>query len=108
MHLLTECEESGRPIGISAITLWEMAMLAARGRIVVSRPLELWLSEVENDPLIEVFPLTSRIAVESAQLGDGVQIDPADRIIIATACCHGLPLMTADDRIHHWGKVQLI
>jgi PIN domain nuclease of toxin-antitoxin system len=85
-----------------------MALLAARGRIAVSRPLDLWLSEVENDPLLEVFPLTARIAAESVQLGEDFHCDPADRIIVATARCHGLRLVTADERIRRWGKLPLI
>jgi PIN domain nuclease of toxin-antitoxin system len=32
----------------------------------------------------------------------------ADQIIVATARCHGLRLMTADERIRRWGKVPLI
>ena len=108
IRLLLDLDSRGEPAGISAISLWEMALLAARGRIAVSRPLDLWLSEVENDPLLEVFPLTARIAAESVQLGEDFHCDPADRIIVATARCHGLRLVTADERIRRWGKLPLI
>jgi PIN domain nuclease of toxin-antitoxin system len=108
IRLLLDLDKQGHPAGISAITLWEMALLAARGRISVARPLDLWLSEMENDPLLEVFPLTARIAAESVQLGEDFHNDPADRIIVATARCHGLRLITADQRIRRWGKLLLI
>ncbi len=53
-------------------------------------------------------PLTASIAVESVRLGDDFHRDPADQIIVATARCHGLTLITADERIRKWGKVNLV
>jgi PIN domain nuclease of toxin-antitoxin system len=106
-QLLEEMEERGEPVGISAITLWELAKMVSRGRLEIHEPVDLWLEEVENHPLISVFPLTARIVAESACLGDDFHQDPADQIIVATARCHGLKLMTDDDRIRKWGKVLL-
>lgn len=105
---LQEQESRKRPLAISAITLWEMAMLAARDRIRVDGPLDGWLEEIEAHPLIEVLPLTARIVAESVQLGQDFHNDPADQLIVATARVHGLPLMTADDRIRNWGKIRIL
>ena len=104
---LQDLESRQKPVAISAITLWEIAMLAARGRIEMAEPAEVWLEEIEVHPLIEVLPLTSRIAAESVRLGADFHNDPADQIIVATARIHGLPLMTADERIRKWGKVPI-
>jgi PIN domain nuclease of toxin-antitoxin system len=52
--------------------------------------------------------VTPQIAAESVQPGADFPKDPADRIIVATALCHGLRLMTVDERIRKWGKVLLI
>jgi PIN domain nuclease of toxin-antitoxin system len=104
---LQHMESRQQPVTISAITLWEIAMLAARGRMTIAEPPEVWLEEIEHHPLIEVVPLTARIAAESVRLGPGFHSDPADQIIVATARIHGLPLMTADERIIKWGKVPL-
>jgi len=105
---LQDLENRQKPIAISAITLWEIAMLSARGRIEMADPPEVWLEEIEGHPLIEVLPLTARIAAESVRLGPDFHNDPADQLIVATARIHGLPLMTADKRIHRWGKVPLL
>ena len=105
---LQDLESRQEPIGISAITLWEIAMLSARGRIEIAEPLEVWLDEIERHALIEVMPLTARIAAESVQLGPDFHNDPADQMIVATARVHGLPLMTADERIRSWGKVPVL
>jgi PIN domain nuclease of toxin-antitoxin system len=108
VHLLMDMEKRGRPVAISAITLWEMAILAARHRIEIKGPLNVWLEEIENHPLIAVIPVTARIAAESVSLGSEFHNDPADQIIVATARLHGLRLMTADDRIRRWGKIPIL
>lgn len=104
---LQDLESRQKPVAISAITLWEIAMLVARGRIEMAEPADVWLEEIEGHPLIEVLPLTSRIAAESVRLGPDFHNDPADQIIVATARIHGLPLMTADERIRKWAKVPI-
>jgi PIN domain nuclease of toxin-antitoxin system len=105
---LQDLENRQKPIAISAITLWEIAMLAARGRIDFAEPPDIWLEELEGHPLIEVMPVTARIAAESVRLGPDFHNDPADQIIVATARLHGLQLMTADKRIRAWGKVSIL
>jgi len=105
---LAHLEKTGQAIAISAITLWELAKLVERGKCTVRLPLEVWLEEIEKHPLINVLPLTARIVAESVQLGQDFHRDPADQIIVATARCHGLRLMTADQRIRRWGKVTFI
>jgi len=105
---LRDLENRQQPVAISAVTLWEIAMLTARGRIEIAAPLEVWLEEIEGHPLIEVLPLSARIAAESVRLGPGLHNDPADQLIVATARLHGLPLMTADERIRSWGKITVL
>lgn len=105
---LQDLENRQEPVAISAITLWEIAMLSMRGRIEIGDPPDVWLEEIEEHALIEVLPLTARIAAESVRLGTDFHNDPADQMIVATARLHGLPLMTADERILRWGKVSVL
>jgi PIN domain nuclease of toxin-antitoxin system len=58
--------------------------------------------------LIATLPLTTKIAAESVRLGEDFPNDPADQIIVATARCHNLTLITADERIRKWGKVRVV
>ncbi len=95
-------------MSISSVSVWELALVAARGRIEVTGPLEVWLEEMVDNPLIVVLQITPRIAAEGAQLGSGFHSDPSDRIIVATARCHDLTLLTADQRIRDWGGVSVI
>ena len=107
-RLLEGLESRAQPVAISAITLWEIAVMVARGRLEVPDPLDDWLDQIETHPQIVVMPLTARIAAEGTRLGEDFQKDPADRIIVATARVHGLRLLTADDRIRRWGKVPIV
>lgn len=106
-RLLQEAEQTASPLAISAITLWELASMVARGRVRIAGPLDAWLQEIENHPLIVVLPLTPRVIAESVQFATDFP-NPFDRIIVATARCHGLRLMTADERIRRWGRVPLV
>jgi len=96
------------PLMLSAITLWEIAMLVERRRLFIAKTLDQLLEGIQSHPLLQILPLTTAIAAESVRLGEGFHKDPADQIIVATARCHGLTLITADERIRKWGKVNLV
>ena len=107
-RVLRIAENRSATISVSAITVWELALLAVSGRIKTKGPLDAWLTDLVLKPLIEVLPITPEIAAAGAQLGSGFHNDPADRIIVATARWHGLKLLTSDQRIRDWGGVGVI
>lgn len=86
-------------IYLAAISLWEISMLEARGRIILGMPCLEWINKSIEIAHIKVLPLTSAIAAESCHLPDGFHEDPADRMIVATARVENLPLLTRDKRI---------
>jgi PIN domain nuclease of toxin-antitoxin system len=77
VRALRAAERKNEAVGVSAISLWELAMLAASGRIRMRQPLETWIHEMVDDPLIEVLPLTPAIAAGSVGLV-GLHGDSAD------------------------------
>lgn len=92
---------------VSAISQWEVAMLAMKGRLVLKPDGEQWFS-VNLAPPVSLAPLTAEIALASCRLPD-FHGDPADRIIVATAITTGLPLITADETICRWnGKHRML
>jgi PIN domain nuclease of toxin-antitoxin system len=105
---LLEVEAGSVSAAISDVTLWEAAVLVDRGRLQIAGSPDVWLDEVQNHPRLTMLPITAAVAVESVRLGRGFPKDPADRIIVATARCHGLRLLTADENIRRWGKVPVI
>jgi PIN domain nuclease of toxin-antitoxin system len=103
-----EVEAGSVAAAISGITLWEAAVLVEKGRLQIAGSLDLWLDEIQRHPLLTVLPITAAVAIESVRLGRDFPKDPADRLIVATARCHGLRLLTADENIRRWGKVPVI
>jgi PIN domain nuclease of toxin-antitoxin system len=87
-------------VAVSAISFWEVAMLAERGRVVLPVPVDRWRADWRQAGLIEI-PLDGRIALLSCQL-ENLHRDPADRFIVATAIDRKLPLITADQKILDW------
>jgi PIN domain nuclease of toxin-antitoxin system len=98
---------SGHRVLVSDISLWEIAMLVVKDRLRVTGAPDTFLHEVESHPMLLVLPITGTIAVESTRLGPSFPRDPADRIIGATARCHGIPLMTVDESIRASGVVPI-
>jgi len=89
---------------ISAITPWEIAMLAKKGRIALGDDVGRWISRALALPGIALAPLEVPIAVGSVRLPGDFHADPADRMIVATARFHQVPLMTADQAILDYGS----
>ena len=103
--------EQADGVGISAITPWEIAFLAEKGRLRLSREVREWLMAVLALPAIELLPIEPAIAIESVRLPGALHADPADRFIVATARHYGVPLLTADYAILTYaagGHVQTI
>jgi PIN domain nuclease of toxin-antitoxin system len=94
---INAAREQGEGLAIAAISLYELAVLAARGRIQLDVSIESFLQEVEKIFIIK--PLTARIAARALSLPDRYPKDPMDRIIGATALVEGLRLVTADEGI---------
>ena len=84
---------------IAAVSLWEVALLAWRGRIVLAKSISLWLNEALAEPGPTIDPLSPQIAAESYALPEAFHRDPADRLIVATARVANATLMTRDRRI---------
>lgn len=86
---------------VSAISVWELATLAAKGRLRFPVPLETWVDSALRQPGMRLLPLSPAISLESARLVD-FHGDPADRILVASARLENLVLVTRDRKILEW------
>jgi PIN domain nuclease of toxin-antitoxin system len=84
-------------LGVSAIVFWEVALLARKGKLRLGTTVAEWAVVVLSLPRVEALPITPEIAIAAEALA--MHPDPADRLIVATAQHHGLPLVTKDDLI---------
>jgi PIN domain nuclease of toxin-antitoxin system len=84
------------------VIVWEVAMLASKGRIDLQPDADRWIRE-NLQPPVRLEPLHPEISLESCRLED-FHGDPADRLIVATALVLGVPLITADRQIINWNE----
>jgi PIN domain nuclease of toxin-antitoxin system len=84
-------------LAISAITLWELASLVARGRIQAYGTVDATVRLLIEG--VAVKSITPEIAALSTQFPEDYSRDPADRLIGATARAEGVPLVTRDENI---------
>lgn len=89
--------EASDEIAVSAITWFELAWLASRGRISLDLPVRAWLTQLGAD--VRTLGITPAVASTAADLPATFPGDPADRLIYATAIEHGCRLVTKDHRL---------
>ncbi len=84
---------------VSAISAWEIAMLTARGRIVLTQdPLD-WVRTSVARAGLTVEPLSPEVMVASTRLPGDLHGDSADRFIVATTRSLGGVLVTRDRQL---------
>ena len=81
---------------LAAVSLWEAQMLYAKGRLVLDRPFEVWIRDAAAAAVIEIAPLDVEVVIALNRLPPSFHGDPADRLIVATARAHRIPLATYD------------
>ena len=86
-------------LAIASITLWEVAMMVARERVMPQGTPETWLDALIDRSSVSVKHITPAVAALAAHFSDDFPGDPADRLIAATARAEGLSLVTRDARI---------
>jgi PIN domain nuclease of toxin-antitoxin system len=89
---------------ILAISVWEIGVQHAKGRIQLSAPLRDWVSQALSPPGLSLVALDADIAAESTLLPGEPHGDPADRFLIAAARTKGFVLATRDECIIDYGK----
>ncbi len=80
----------------SDISLWEIAMLVAKGRLDPGTSALEFMNLALTARSIAMLPITPEIAELSTRLPEAVSADPADRLIAATAIHHGATLISTD------------
>lgn len=93
---------------LSAISVWEVAMLHAKKRLQFKDNLPKWIDIALRRSGVELIDLEPEIAIASCQLKGEFHGDPADRIIVASAILRDIPLITADEKIIAYCKKQKI
>ena len=92
---------------IAAISLWEAQMLHRKGRLEVPCSFADWLEQAADERAVRVLPLDTQVVLALDALPKTFHGDPADRLIVATAKAHSLPIATRDTAIRRTRIVPL-
>jgi PIN domain nuclease of toxin-antitoxin system len=101
-------ELAGGEIVVSAISAWEITMLVAREKLVLTMDVDSWLRTVGEIEAVRFAPVDVEIASKSVALPGEFHGDPADRMIVATARKLAAPLVTKDAKIRSYAHVKTI
>lgn len=102
--VVDECWRGGGTIFLSAVSVWEIALLLDTERIELDLPIDSWVRRFVQRPGVAAAQLTPVAAAGAYAFHSLEHRDPADRLLIATAIELGCPLVTYDDRILRFGK----
>jgi PIN domain nuclease of toxin-antitoxin system len=103
-ELIDRCWRHGWTVLLSAVTVWEIALLVDTGRISLDGPVDAWVERFLDQPGVEAVSLGHGFAARSYRLDPLEHRDPADRLLIATAIDLACPLVTYDERIGRFAE----
>ena len=89
-------------IYVSAISGFEIATKAARGKLNLPKPANEWFKEAIEHFGLEILPVELDVCIAAAEL-PFIHADPCDRLIIAAAKLHGLKVVTSDENFEKYG-----
>jgi PIN domain nuclease of toxin-antitoxin system len=101
-------EEGGPGIVVSSISVWEVAVKVALGKLTLDRQIHAWVAVASTYPGVVMQPLDPWDAMESTLLPGVFHKDPADRILIAVARRLNAPVVTSDAAIRAYKHVKSI
>ena len=91
-------ENPANELWLSTIVIWEVLILAEKGRLELKPDPIRWVRRVLREIPFREAPLTYEVAIQS-RLVDLPHRDPVDRFLAATALVYDLTLVTADERL---------
>jgi PIN domain nuclease of toxin-antitoxin system len=104
LRLELEQHQLRRQACVSAISILEIARLAAMKQYALPSSIDDFVAEGTADEGLVLLDLTPRILIESTRLPGEIHRDPSDRLLIATAREHKLTLITRDKDILRYAK----
>lgn len=92
--------ESNFQLFICEISLWEIAVLMRKNRLVIDMPYLEFIDNILHAKKYTLQGINPQIAYMASVMELGSK-DPADRLIAATSITLGVPLVTADQYLQH-------
>jgi PIN domain nuclease of toxin-antitoxin system len=100
-----------RRLLVSAASVWEIALKAQKGELLINGDLRAWLRDQRRFPGVRVLPVTGSLSIEATALPEWIRKsdkkphkDPNDRFIVATARRQNAVLVTRDKMMIDYAK----
>jgi len=103
-----EDETKSGALLVSAISVWEIAIKAQLGKLIIPMDIYRWYNLAANYPATVIEPVSPLDTIDSTKLPGDFHKDPADRIIIAFARRQCADLLTCDQKILAYEHVKAI
>ncbi|MCC6245466.1 MAG: type II toxin-antitoxin system VapC family toxin [Gemmatimonadaceae bacterium] len=89
--------DAAAPFGwlASAISMWEIGLKVQRNQLTLGMTFAEYVQRLQLVDGLVLAPVDVRTSLRTLELG-WAHRDPADRVIVATAELHALPLVTSD------------
>jgi PIN domain nuclease of toxin-antitoxin system len=91
---------------LSAGSIWEIAIKIGLGKLSLTQPYSLWMSQALSDLGMTILPITVEYADAQASLPKH-HSDPFDRLIVAQALVENISVVSADARMDAYGITRL-
>ncbi|MCB9537255.1 MAG: type II toxin-antitoxin system VapC family toxin [Myxococcales bacterium] len=104
IHRSVETDE----VRLSAISIWEVAVKHALGKLTLPTTLRAWHAHATTFPGYRMVPVDGDLAIESVELPGELHRDPADRLIVATARRLDARLVTKDKKLVDYPHIETI
>lgn len=91
---------------LSAGSILEIAIKVSLGKLVLSRPYKLWITQAMSDLGVTLLPITVEYADVQASLPRH-HGDPFDRLMVAQAIVERAPIVSADASLDVYGITRL-
>lgn len=100
--------EDKKALRVSAISIWEIALKAQAGKLILPMEIKAWYEESKKYSAVTVEPIIPTDLIDSTQLPGDFHKDPADRIVVSLARRYGCPLITSDQKIIDYPHVETV
>jgi PIN domain nuclease of toxin-antitoxin system len=89
---------SANEVWISPVSIWELSILARKGRVNLKMDVNEWVTKVLNSTPLREATFTNAVALAMNQIRLAHD-DPADAFLAATAHVFELTLVTSDEKL---------
>ncbi len=99
-------EDAATTIYVSVVSIWELAIKAANGKLKLASPPEIYFADVLKQNGFKLLGVTYDHVILAAKLPLHHK-DPFDRLLIAQSLVEGLPFLSVDEIFDDYGVTRI-